>query len=229
MSPTALLAVGLLLLGGILCGVLAFILGGSSEKLRTRVKAAGGTAVVTAGGGAASGGAGGLPSIRVQVRTSQPWLVSVQRFLRYYPDVPAAYSFPWWAVVAVGGVIGLALALRLEILLGAPAALAAGLGGGLMLIRTVFGSQFNSYKEKAFQQIPDALGQMVRTVRAGLPMSEALRSVSREMPSPTAEEFARVVGDIAIGRPVDHALLRLAERTQLTEYAFLAVTLGVQS
>ena len=59
-------------------------------------------------------------------------------------------------------------------------------------------------------------------------MSEALRSVSREMPSPSREEYARVVGDLSIGRPLDLSLLRLSERTQLTEYAFLAVTLGLQ-
>jgi tight adherence protein B len=34
---------------------------------------------------------------------------------------------------------------------------------------------------------------------------------------------------MAIGRPVEAALIRLHERTGLTEYAFLAVTLGLQS
>ena len=49
------------------------------------------------------------------------------------------------------------------------------------------------------------------------------------MTSPTKEEFARVIGDMAIGRSVEAALVRLHERTGLTEYAFLAVTLGLQS
>ena len=80
-----------------------------------------------------------------------------------------------------------------------------------------------------FRQMPDALGLMVRGIRAGLPVAEALRSVSREMPSPTREEYARVVGEMAIGRSVDVALLKLHERTGLTEYAFLSVTLGLQS
>jgi tight adherence protein B len=70
---------------------------------------------------------------------------------------------------------------------------------------------------------------MVRAIRAGLPLAEALRGISREMSSPTKDEFARVVGDMAIGRPVDAALIKLHERTGLSEYAFLAVTLGLQS
>jgi tight adherence protein B len=49
------------------------------------------------------------------------------------------------------------------------------------------------------------------------------------MPSPTREEFATIVGDMTIGRAVDVAILKLHERTGLTEYAFLAVTLGLQS
>ena len=70
---------------------------------------------------------------------------------------------------------------------------------------------------------------MVRVIRAGLPLAEALRSISREMPSPTKEEFAKVAGDIAIGQAVDAALVRLHVRTNVAEYAFLAVTLGLQS
>jgi tight adherence protein B len=112
--------------------------------------------------------------------------------------------------------------------IGPQPAVLLGLVSACLLARTVFNWQFAKYRDAAFAQIPDALGLMVRTVRAGLPMAEALRSVSREIAYPTNEEFGRVVGDIAIGRPLDQSLLRLSERTQLTEYAFLAVTLGLQ-
>lgn len=38
-----------------------------------------------------------------------------------------------------------------------------------------------------------------------------------------------MLGDIAIGRPVEQALLRVYARTQLPEFSFLAVTLGLQA
>jgi tight adherence protein B len=108
-------------------------------------------------------------------------------------------------------------------------AVLAGLGGAVFAARSLFVWQHNRYAHAVFLQMPDALGLMVRAIRAGLPMAEALRCIAREMPSPTREEFATIVGDMTIGRAVDVAILKLHERTGLTEYAFLAVTLGLQS
>lgn len=114
-------------------------------------------------------------------------------------------------------------------MLGRQLSLLAAPVAGVLFVRWLFGWQHGRYTDAVFQQIPEALGLMVRAIRAGLPLAEAIRSISREVPSPSKEEFARVVGDIAIGRPVEGALMRLHERTGLTEYAFLAVTLGLQA
>jgi len=100
---------------------------------------------------------------------------------------------------------------------------------GLLLIRTIFAAQYNSYVNKIFQQIPDAIGMMVRAIRTGLPVGEAMRAVAAETPSPLRDEFSRILGDVAIGRPVDEAVMRLYTRTELPEFSFLAVTLGMQS
>jgi tight adherence protein B len=230
MSPLVLGLVVVSLLSATVLGLVAFAQSRSGDKLRSRVRAAGGIAgAAGAGGAGAASVVGGLPSIRREVRSARPWLTRLQRAVCYDPEVPKAYAFPWWAVAGVGAVIGLAIGLRLEVLLGLVEGLLAGAAIGFLLVRAVFNYQFSGYRDAMFKQIPDAIGQMVRTVRAGLPMAEALRSVSREMPAPSSEEFARVVGDVAIGRPLDQALLRLADRTRLTESAFLAVTLGLQS
>jgi tight adherence protein B len=66
-------------------------------------------------------------------------------------------------------------------------------------------------------------------VRAGLPVGEAVRSVAREMPDPTRAEFQRLLGETAIGTPLDKALWGIYERTNLREYAFLSVVIGLQS
>ena len=97
-----------------------------------------------------------------------------------------------------------------------------------MRIRGIFTWQHGRYVDQIFQQIPDAIGLMVRAVRAGLPVGEAMRSVATELSSPLRDEFARMLGDVVIGRPVDQAMLKLYKRTGLTEFSFLAVTLGMQ-
>ena len=225
MSPLLLGAVGVCLTLSMALGLVAFRQAGAGRRLRGRVRAAGGIAAART---AAEGAAVELPSIRVEQRADHAWLNAALRFLRYHAEARAAYRLPWWVVLAAAGCLAAFSALRLDMLVGPVPALLIGLAEFVLVSRAVFGWQFNRYRDAVFRQIPDALGLMVRTVRAGLPMAEALRSVSREMAFPTSEEFARVVGDIAIGRPLDQSLLRLAERTQLTEYAFLAVTLGLQ-
>jgi tight adherence protein B len=140
---------------------------------------------------------------------------------------PHGVSLPWVGLFA--GLIALLVGWRLTTEIGALLAVPAGLLAGFAILRMVFGWERRKYRDAVFQQIPDALSIMVRSIRAGMPLGEALRGIGREMPTPTREEFARVAGDMAIGRPVEQALFRLHERTGLTEYAFLAVTLGLQS
>jgi tight adherence protein B len=49
------------------------------------------------------------------------------------------------------------------------------------------------------------------------------------MPSPTRDEFVRVVNEMGLGLPPSTALLAIYHRTGLAEYAIFAVTLAVQS
>lgn len=168
-----------------------------------------------------------LPSIHVAADRSNPGVARLLRLLRRNPEVPQVMH--WAVVLAIAGLVGLFACWMASGWFGSAAGALAGLAAGIFAARALFGWQHNRYAHALFQQMPDALGLMVRAIRAGLPMAEALRGIAREMPSPTREEFARIVGDMAIGRPVDVALMKLHDRTGLTEYAFLAVTLGLQA
>jgi len=101
--------------------------------------------------------------------------------------------------------------------------------GAVFLVRTVFRWESNRYQAALFKQLPDAMSLILRAIRAGLPMGEALANVARELSSPSREEFAQVVNNISIGQAVDQALFGLAERSSLTEYYFFAVTVGLQA
>jgi tight adherence protein B len=104
-----------------------------------------------------------------------------------------------------------------------------GVMGALLVSNIIFRAQRRNWQRRLLEQIPDAMGMITRAIRTGLPLNEAMESVARDMPEPTRIEFARVLGDVAIGRGVDEALLRLRDRSGLPEYGFLAVTLSLQS
>jgi tight adherence protein B len=220
-NPAALLLVAGILVLGLLFGIAALVRGGAGRQLRARVRGLSGQG--------AAGPAVTLPSIRVTGSRQAPLVGAALRLLRFNPDIPQERIIPWPLLALAGLAAMLLVTTRLWDAAGLPLALAAGLLAGVQVARMAFGWQHARYCDAVFRQMPDALGLMVRGIRAGLPVAEALRSVAREMPAPTREEYARVVGEMAIGRPVEAALLKLHERTGLTEYAFLSVTLGLQA
>ena len=101
--------------------------------------------------------------------------------------------------------------------------------GALFLCRSFYGWCQNRHMATLFKQFPDALAMIVRAVRVGLPIVEALRVVARENPEPTAREFAALVAQTSIGVPLEDALREMAERNRLPEYRFFATSLSLQS
>jgi tight adherence protein B len=193
----------------------------AAQRLRARVRALSGDVDVA--------GLSALPNIQVQVSNQGAGMLRFLGMLRYRADLPKAQVIPWPMVLFIAVAVGLLVFSQAWTFLGLGYAIPLGLGTAAQLARVIFGWQRERYCKAVFEQIPEAVGLMVRAIRAGLPMAEALRTISREMASPTKDEFSRVVGDIAIGRPVEVALMKLHDRTGLTEYSFLAVTLGLQS
>jgi len=221
MPPASLLLLTAALSLGLVLGAVALLQAGSQRRLRERVRDCSGVAAPVA--------TAVVPSIRTVRSGHGPMLGKVFRFLRFNPEIPQEQVVPWPLVAVLGLAAAGISASRLSGVIGMPLAAVAGLGSGVFAARAVFAWQHARYCDALFRQIPDVLGLMVRAIRAGLPLAEALRGISRETPSPSKEEFARVVSDMAIGRPVEAALMRMHDRTGLTEYAFLAVTLGLQS
>jgi tight adherence protein B len=220
MRTGLLLIPAMVLMLGMLLGALALVRSGSSQVLRERIRSVSAAPVVATAV---------LPSIRIGGSTHGAVSLRIFRYLRVNPDIPQEQIIAWPLVVLLGMAVAGLAAMLVNNLFGSLPALLACPVAGLLACRAVFGWQHARYCHAVFEQIPDALGLIIRSIRAGLPLAEALRAISRDSASPTKEEFARVVGDIAIGRPVEAALFRLHERTGLTEYAFLAVTLGLQS
>jgi len=107
------------------------------------------------------------------------------------------------------------------------ASIAAGVVA-LIVVRGLFGGQQRRLTNQLFRQLPDALQLVTSTVRSGLPVNEAFRTIAREMPQPTAGQFAMVCSELSLGRPPEEAVEAVYRRTQVPEYAMFAVTLAVQ-
>ena len=98
----------------------------------------------------------------------------------------------------------------------------------IMVVRGLFGWQQRRLANQLFRQLPDTIQLVTSTVRSGLPVNEAFRTIAREMPQPTAGQFAIVCSELSLGRPPEEAIEAVYRRTQVAEYGIFAVTLAVQ-
>jgi tight adherence protein B len=99
----------------------------------------------------------------------------------------------------------------------------------LVLTKFVFNWFTNRRNTKLLEQFPDALNTIVRCVRVGIPMGEALRTVARDSMEPTKAEFVILADKVSIGIPLDVALRELSLRIKLTEYQFFSTALTLQA
>jgi tight adherence protein B len=99
----------------------------------------------------------------------------------------------------------------------------------LFVTKFAFNWLNNKRNSKLLEQFPDALSSIVRCVRVGIPMAEALRTVSRDALEPTKTEFQTLADKVTIGIPLDVALRDLSTRIKLTEYQFFATALTLQA
>src|SRR5260370_23171001 len=166
-----------------------------------------------------------LPSIRRLQAGSR------LRFIHRLTNYNAGIAYAWHpAYVLLAGVIAAAAIIYANNLLKFPILyvyLAAAIAA-IMVVRGLFGWQRRRLASQLFRQLPDAIQLVTSTVRSGLPVTEAFRTIAREMPQPTAGQFAIVCSEVSLGRPPEEAVEAVYRRTQVVEYGIFAMTLAVQ-
>lgn len=83
-------------------------------------------------------------------------------------------------------------------------------------------------RKQISQQLPDAIDIVVRSLRAGHPISNSIAMVAREMRDPIATEFGLVVDEMTYGLNLDSALSNLARRVGVSDLRFLVVAVMIQ-
>jgi tight adherence protein B len=130
------------------------------------------------------------------------------------------------------GSIGLGIVLGLAILLaGAPwyVALAAGAVGLFGLPRWFLGYLRKRRQEVFLREFADAIDIMVRGLKAGLPVSDAMKVIAAETPDPVGPEFLEVVEGQRVGIAIDQGIERMLDRMPLAEVNFLSIVMAIQS
>ena len=75
---------------------------------------------------------------------------------------------------------------------------------------------------------PEAVDLIVRALRAGLPVQEAVGNVARDIKDPVGSLFQRVQQEVQLGTPIEAALWRAAKTVQTDEFNFLIVAMSIQ-
>ena len=114
----------------------------------------------------------------------------------------------WLILVLVSGVGAVVVVtLLVGISLGVIAGCCTVLANHLRLSRRV------GQREAAFSaQLSESLQLMASSLRAGLSLAQTLQNLVTDSPSPSSEEFLRVMTEIRLGRDITEALYALAER-----------------
>lgn len=113
---------------------------------------------------------------------------------------------------------------------GAPALLClfGGLAIGFGLPHMIVGFLIGRRVAKFTASFPDAIELLVRGLRSGLPVTETIGVVAKEVDGPVGEEFGKVVDRIKIGRTMEDALGESAKRLDTAEFKFFCITLAIQ-
>jgi tight adherence protein B len=106
--------------------------------------------------------------------------------------------------------------------------LLVGIAVGIGMPHIVIGTMGKRRVRAFLNLFPDAIDLMVRALRSGLPISEAIVGAGQEIGDPVGAELSTVEGGMRMGRDLDSLLWDIAKRIDSPEYRFFIIALGVQ-
>lgn len=225
-------AIGLSLSGGLL----ALAVRSWTEERRTaswrrrlQRSLAGGRVIAMAGGR----GVGGAP--RALVTHESPTDARLARRLpraaalretlnRTGRSISLARYVGWMGWTALLVLIALTVLTHGRMLVALPAALFAGVFGPRFVVRRMVKRRLAAFTG----QFAEVIDLIVRALRAGLPLTEALVTIGNECADPIGVEFRRVAGALAIGRSIEEALWEIERRIDSAELRFFIISIATQ-
>ena len=109
------------------------------------------------------------------------------------------------------------------------AALGAAFAAALGLPRWIVGFLVKRRQKKFLDEFPNALDVMVRSIKSGLPLNDALRLIAVDGQEPVKTEFKRVVESQQVGLSIPEACVRMMQTMPLPEVNFFSIVITIQS
>ncbi len=117
--------------------------------------------------------------------------------------------------------VGLAVWAVAQLFLSLPIAIALGVGAVILVVAVI--SAIGSRRSAKFRdQLPDTLGLISGSLRAGFGLNTAFGAVAEEQDEPTRTEFGRMQIEVQLGRTIEDALRSAAARVQSEDLPWVA-------
>lgn len=101
-------------------------------------------------------------------------------------------------------------------------------GAGYAAPRFLLGWQQKRAEGRFIELFPDAADALARVLRAGLPISAAVRTVAADGTAPVSTVFANITDQLKIGVPIEEALEASSKQIGLADFRFFAVAVALQ-
>jgi tight adherence protein B len=111
---------------------------------------------------------------------------------------------------------------------GAVPTLMFGVALGIFIPHWLIGRMGKKRVARFVALFPEAIDLMVRALRAGLPITEAIVNAGQEIGDPIGVEFRGIESGMKIGRDLDSLLWDIAKRIEVSEWRFFIIALSVQ-
>lgn len=102
------------------------------------------------------------------------------------------------------------------------------IAAGLYVPHSIVGRMGNKQLFKFLASFPEAIDTICRGLRSGLPITESIASVGREMPDPIGIEFRRISDGVKMGRPLEDSMWEVAKRLDNPEFRFFIIAMSIQ-
>jgi tight adherence protein B len=131
----------------------------------------------------------------------------------------------WLISFATGAALGVGTMLT-----GVPIYVAAAAAAvGMLGLPRWFLSFLRKRRQAVFlNDFADAIDVMVRGLKAGLPITDAMKVIAAESAPPVGPEFTEIVEGQRIGITIDQGIERMFERMPLAEVNFLGIVMAIQ-
>jgi tight adherence protein B len=161
-------------------------------------------------------------------RIARRWLPRRDVLARRLARTGRAISVGQYAVTSLGLALLVAVALACIAPIGVVASLLVGLLVGTALPHMVVGRMGKRRVAAFISLFPEAIDLMVRALRSGLPISEAIIGAGREIGDPVGHELSRIEAGMRMGRDLETLLWDIAGRIDVPEFRFFIIALSVQ-